>query len=511
MFKGHTKIELTNVHTGEVEVVESDNMMTNALAQMVNFSLSHGLKQGGLLNPFTSHIDPLFGGLWLLQKPVEEDPNVMMLPGGNKMVACAVAGQTNSRTFLTEMGSYNAAESSSSGTSRKYVYDFSTSQGNGEISCVCLTSQNAGWAGAGLAKNITQEDLMRYKMIGLSFVFARSNGCNFPAMGKYYSPYGTISSANQYLNFCLDSENDRIYKFNLSQDYLTIAYHDLTPKHFNFFRNIVELVPTKGSKQYKLPHAPTGNIYKFFYNTDEQCLYVYGCTIVNDNYMNANQTIRVFKFNINTEELTDFTVVTPYTVTIPNIAFNGDWVYFYTYTNSSNYVSSEVYRVNHVTGEKVTVPRSGINLARDTIILPFIYRNRLYLCRAGYENHPKDVVIDLTDNAMYSSPCCLFANSFCYVGSTTIWSNLVPPKNTNQIIFSFNQIADDLPIMTSSMRSLEGTSYGSSNYYDNFHVNTFAMSDYLATINNITPVQKTADKTMKVTYTITNVDEEIVE
>ena len=31
MLKGKTKIELTNVHTGEVEVIEKENMVTNAL------------------------------------------------------------------------------------------------------------------------------------------------------------------------------------------------------------------------------------------------------------------------------------------------------------------------------------------------------------------------------------------------------------------------------------------------------------------------------------------------
>ena len=31
---GHTKIELTNQTTGEVEVVEKDNLVTNAVAQI---------------------------------------------------------------------------------------------------------------------------------------------------------------------------------------------------------------------------------------------------------------------------------------------------------------------------------------------------------------------------------------------------------------------------------------------------------------------------------------------
>ena len=36
MLKGKTKIELTDVYTGEVEVIEEENMVTNALQYIFN-------------------------------------------------------------------------------------------------------------------------------------------------------------------------------------------------------------------------------------------------------------------------------------------------------------------------------------------------------------------------------------------------------------------------------------------------------------------------------------------
>ena len=36
MLKGKTKIELTDVHTGEVEVIEEENMVSNALQYSCN-------------------------------------------------------------------------------------------------------------------------------------------------------------------------------------------------------------------------------------------------------------------------------------------------------------------------------------------------------------------------------------------------------------------------------------------------------------------------------------------
>ena len=50
------------------------------------------------------------------------------------------------------------------------------------------------------------------------------------------------------------------------------------------------------------------------------------------------------------------------------------------------------------------------------------------------------------------------------------------------------------------------TSYSSSLFYKTLYLHT----PYLGTINNLsTPVLKTADKTMKITYTLTEVEESV--
>ena len=36
--KGTTKIELTNIHTGAVEVIEKDNLVTNAVGELVSLN-----------------------------------------------------------------------------------------------------------------------------------------------------------------------------------------------------------------------------------------------------------------------------------------------------------------------------------------------------------------------------------------------------------------------------------------------------------------------------------------
>ena len=49
--------------------------------------------------------------------------------------------------------------------------------------------------------------------------------------------------------------------------------------------------------------------------------------------------------------------------------------------------------------------------------------------------------------------------------------------------------------------------YSNYSYYHFFDI--YLMATYLATINNLeTPIEKTEDKTMKITYILTEVDEE---
>ena len=150
---GHTKIELTNVHTGEVEVVEKDNIVTNAVSRIFNgFGgrinvqqlLANGdpdLKSGSLVSDF-------YGGLLLFDKALGSDPNTIFAPADANIIGCAVYDVVNTGTN-TVRGSCNKTESNidmDEGVAT-FVYDFATSQGNGTISSVCLTNLLGGFFG----------------------------------------------------------------------------------------------------------------------------------------------------------------------------------------------------------------------------------------------------------------------------------------------------------------------------------------------------------------------------
>ena len=67
-----------------------------------------------------------------------------------------------SNDSVTEMGSYNSAESGwTSDGKYKLVWDYTTTQGNGIINCLCLTSANHGYIGEGNATSMTAKATSR--------------------------------------------------------------------------------------------------------------------------------------------------------------------------------------------------------------------------------------------------------------------------------------------------------------------------------------------------------------
>ena len=109
MIKGKTKIELTNVHTGEVEVIEEENMVTNALQYI--FNPVGYLKAGSVMygSDYVNYYATLTGGLLLLDKAVTEDPENIFLDTGVGLTGCAVFNQQNT-SDQTLRGNYNATE-----------------------------------------------------------------------------------------------------------------------------------------------------------------------------------------------------------------------------------------------------------------------------------------------------------------------------------------------------------------------------------------------------------------
>lgn len=143
--KGQTTIELKNVKTGAVERYVDNNMMTNAITEI--FKTRGLMARNGF--PQTDLVKSCLGGILLFDSVLTESVSNVFPPTAVTMVGNG-AMDVVSTDEVTEMGSYNSNESGwQNDGSFLAVYDFSTSQANGTIASVCLTSDIGGYIGFG--------------------------------------------------------------------------------------------------------------------------------------------------------------------------------------------------------------------------------------------------------------------------------------------------------------------------------------------------------------------------
>lgn len=130
--KGHTKITLTDVRTGEVKTVEKDNMVTNAVADIFAKNWC-GLAKFSQLLPLKN----LFSGVLCFEGEVTELATNFNPPNSTSNDQICHAGPDAHSTGDASRGQPNVAEQVVTDTSIKFVWDFTTSV-QGEIRTVCL-------------------------------------------------------------------------------------------------------------------------------------------------------------------------------------------------------------------------------------------------------------------------------------------------------------------------------------------------------------------------------------
>lgn len=151
---GNMKMELTDVNTGEVETVAEENMVTNAVNNIL------GLNPMGVFYEAGDSIDGIewhksllpicpnmIGGILLFSQALPEETDYIYATSGNLPVAYA-SNNVNSTANLAR-GSMNLTESKVLENGYKFVWEFTPSQGNGTIAAAALTSAQGGANGYG--------------------------------------------------------------------------------------------------------------------------------------------------------------------------------------------------------------------------------------------------------------------------------------------------------------------------------------------------------------------------
>ena len=151
------KIILENVDTKEQRVIEEENMITNGLSELIKgFGPLGGSLLGKLIDEEGLYkyksVTDLFKGVMLFDSTIDEDVS-HIYETDSEVVGCA--SNIPYTGANQKMGSYNATESGKVEGGYKFVWDFATSQANGEISCACLTTVDGGRIGYGFDKSYT--------------------------------------------------------------------------------------------------------------------------------------------------------------------------------------------------------------------------------------------------------------------------------------------------------------------------------------------------------------------
>lgn len=148
--KGTATIHLTDVTTGQTQEIVHDNMVTNAVSDMCNTA-------GFFRAPITcaafganTIAEAMFGGLMLWTEPLNiSSADDYYMPANNACVGYAC--QLANNTVNNMMGSFNESESGAIENGYRFVWDFETNQANGQIAAVSLVPRIAGQLGIGLS------------------------------------------------------------------------------------------------------------------------------------------------------------------------------------------------------------------------------------------------------------------------------------------------------------------------------------------------------------------------
>lgn len=463
--KGHMVMELTNVTTRETETVAQENMVTNALNNILGLNpMGVFYKASGEFDEMVTWNDSLLpicpnlvGGILLFSKALEEDEDSLYVKSDNLPVA--YASNNVNGTVNAARGSLNLMESQKLDHGYKFVWEFTAGQGNGTIAAVALTSAKGGENGFG---SLT-DDASAFHQIRVVDIGTLD-------LEKQVTLFGAVE---------LDFEKEILYSITYAEESVQV-------------------------KKIRIPVFTIGLNEKLDDSTFE---------VLEDRSIQT----QTFKF------LGDYMLHGEF--------MDGGDGYWYGFSNEGNSfgdakmvwvkISKEDYSMTE--GEWILSDAKLMDVgSRDS---SYSYPERIVKCcvRGGYLYVPADdkkgiYKIDLTNQVNATLIPFGFTSQWkplCESGSCEVYMTLI-----GDLIIGgdFQITASDEVIQTKGGERLNNAAtplfqhknflIGWGGSYGNEYRTAYLLTPYLASINNLSrAVVKTPDKTMKITYTLTEEEE----
>lgn len=449
MLKGNTKIELTNIHTGKKEVIEKHNTFTEALPKLMEYFHWTGTTFYG--NHSSHAFLPLstvgLSGIYLMAQSLSE--NVTQVSDFKNIVG--YAGFSVDTSGSKYIGSLNKTESKKLDNGYQYVWDFGTDRANGVISTVGLTN------GSFTAKNNTY---FPYEMFSdRTGEYLRVD--NLPWLGQ-----------------CVDcTEFGQKFMFAVLTTTTTIKFTQIQITHGIVKLNYLPLSKIIKEKEITIPDISIVlREDSYSYST---CCYI-SFDVKNKFYYLITPT-KYVRINANTLEYDSAFGVKNMPSIFNNVSINIGNIFAgvingYMYRYGTGY---ELYKW------EVGSPESAAKLKK---------LNDYYnLNSVGSYFIGRDKVLDPENLESYDINNGKNKNSSDYAGMWPVSSS----DNTNVYLSAYSN-----EVGYCNMVNFIGYRYAMKyNYKLSFGTKFYP---YFATINNLDePVTKTSDKTMKITYTVT--------
>lgn len=511
MIKGTTTIELTDVDTGEVVTVEDHNFFTNAFSDLCQPILRDHDSMHRTVSLSSSQIttNELLGGLLLFDSPLGENADNYFPPITVNMVGHG-SEVTYSGSDLS-LGSFNntMSDTTSAGT-RKYVWDFTAEQANGEIASVCLTTKGGAHIGHG-TKTPNEKVISKFRHFGN---YIRAYGGAYLSQTLQYVWPMYLSFKDDYLlvlelstipsgvlhferlNFWSHKEDIWANMYNRGMTSSPYTYIGNGHTDYSVFDlNLTDILGT------------TGNI---ALAQDGKHLYVARNTSrVNDATWMPNEEIALVKINLEDFSYESLNVTNttgeylPLFDTPSNFATGG-----YSFAVSNGYLFAITRQSNGTQGANLA-KMYAINLNDNTIV-------RQVKTAEGVENIAYSVY---SYYAIHAFGMTINEHiSFVPYQFNTSGVEHVMYVNANDFVVKYlptlaSMGGDSFSTSTNTRYRVFPTDnslyFGASNIYNlnksaafTFYVHFY--SNVLMTINNLqTPVTKTPSQTMRITYTIT--------
>lgn len=473
---GHTRLELTDVHTGEVQVVEHDNLITNSVQRIISafpqlMDSRNAIYTGSNTN-WTDLWSWFYGGLLLYDTALDEDADTLYAPAGVGLTASARYNLVNSGTNVAR-GSYNTLESSIDYTNRelRLVYDFNTSQGNGTIAAVCLASLHGGAMGP----SKTACSYVEQTSLGNAKGLWGSTGWNMlinASNRTYLSTYGVV--------FLLDQDRDLAWRAKLE---LGSASKMLSLYTMKAQLRTLPILQKNGSSR-RLEHtlvrqidvsdvvlSTTTSVNRLDYDESSGMLYL---VCYPSSAVSVGGTIKVKRININTGETQNYLITNTLTEKISTT--------IYSTTNAPLFnglvFEGRLYFKGDSTGNFYSVP------LEDPTDVATINKNGMTFTYVMDRHHGRIYAADKSRGYVLDTST-MEISSFEVASSSEVG-----------VLSSISVIPEGPMVLRASTNSSDNS------------ILPAVREPYLASINNLpTPVEKTASQTMKVTYTLREAEE----